>query len=205
METDGVGDIMSVISAIGAIGAPFAVYLAWKQLEVAKRGSNKQALTITREKVRVVNGDPEWNFNINAAGPGSFYELSVHLNYGGEWRKIVPSKSVFDRTSDQINVSSIIPQSKIDEATLVLQWATGAKNTEGLDDQLAMVHIKSGQRHIWRGKRFTNGVNWWNRRVARIFHDEHALIRPIGKWKREPDNPTTYRSNPGWPGSKKKE
>lgn len=198
MDMNEIGNVASVIAAIGS---PFAVYLAWGQLEVAKRSPDRQALSVSRRKIGMVNGEPRWHFSIGASGPGSFYDLTVHVHHGEQWVRTGEKIAEFDRSTNPLNCSAVIPEKDVETATLVLQWATGAKNTEGLDDRLAMVEIKSGKRYVWRESRFVRLINWWNRQASRIFHGEHGFVRPIGKWKQVPETPMTYRSNPGWPGA----
>ncbi|MGP9760254.1 hypothetical protein [Corynebacterium sp. AOP12-C2-36] len=196
MDWDYIGNIASIVAAIGS---PFAIYLAWNQLEVAQRGPDRQALAVDHELFDPVNGEQEFRYHIRVAGPGAFYDLEAYVHFRDRWHKVVEGLVEFHRFHDPIQGSIVIPQEYAGEAKLVLHWGFGSKKTQGLDDHLALVMVKSGDRYRWRVKWLAGTRNRWNRIVDSLFGDDHFLIRPTGRWAKIPEYPASDRSHPGWP------
>ncbi|WP_291479807.1 hypothetical protein [Corynebacterium sp.] len=198
MDWDYIGTIASIVAAVGT---PFAVFLAWSQLEVAQRGPDRQALEVRIRLFDPVDEMQRFTYFIRVVGPGAFYDLEAYVHFGNRWHEISEGLIEFNRFYDPIEGDIAIPQKYANEAKLVLHWASGAKRNQGLDDHLGMVMISSKERYRWKEKIFAKTRKRWNRVVSRFYSDDHFLIRPTGKWVKLPKDSVSGRSHPGWPNT----
>lgn len=196
MSMDVIGNIASIFAATGtAIG----LYIAYSQLKVAKLGSMRRALAVSLESSSSVNGQRRVEFELEAVGPGSFYDLSIYAHYGNAWTPLMKARPEFDRSCGKISRTVAIPESHLEKAEIVMKWAVGGKTSEGLDDRLSKVSVKTRERYIWHLKKSSSLIDWWNRRVKQVCHDKHPLVRPVGRWHSMPNTVFSERSHPGWP------
>ncbi|WP_211438955.1 hypothetical protein [Corynebacterium glutamicum] len=191
-------------SLIAAMGVPFTLYLAFKQLSVAERGSDPAGIKIHLSSTQIP-GSSETRFTATLffRCEKAVYDMQVLLQKDEHFDALSDVVARVDSSMLDFQTEFTIPNEELKYSYLMVIWADRIPYRSGLRNYSVKWRLLPDEKlYIWRYSGSLKLRNKWNHLVTRKNKDSRLVI-PVGKWVQKGQPAVvTHRSFPGWPKMK---
>ena len=192
----------AVFAGIAAMGAPFSVYLAKRQVSLAQQqleqaGGIQITVKRSRSSVSVNGSEPAERFECTVilGGPGTRHSTDLSISVGDRFRVLDGPVDLFHASSPPLNGVFRLTHDEAEKAYIHVNWVSHY-NGGVLPQAIRCRLLEERHTEYWKWNR----RRLWRRRVA-MARGWEKVFRPkdLGKWCKTPNRPYLDRELPGWP------
>lgn len=192
----------AVFAGVAAIGTPFSVYLAKRQVSLAQQqleqaGGIQITTTRSRSLVSVNGSEPAERFEceVTLGGPGTRHSADLSISVGDQFRVLDGPVDRFHASSPPLHGVFRLTPEEAQHAYVHVNWVSHY-NGGVLPQAVRCRLLEVDHTEYWKWNR----RRLWRRRVA-MARGWEKVFRPraLGKWCRTPNRGYLGRELPGWP------